>query len=163
MSYRFAIIVNGQPVEIETGKVFVCGGGFQHPANWFDLYFQYDLDRYNILPIEEASPAPEGQTITGKSLSLVDGNVVEYATYSPVVIEVPERISMMQARMVLLNAGLLDEVQTFVASAPTAVQIYWEYASHIHRDHEVVVAIGEELSLNSDALDALFIAGALIV
>lgn len=75
------------------------------------------------------------------------------------IIVVPQMLTPRQARLALLNAGLLDEVETLLAN-DRAMQIWWEYSLDIQRNHEHVVAIGSALELTETQLDELFIEGA---
>ena len=75
---------------------------------------------------------------------------------------VPHSVSMRQARLALLGAGLLDSVDAVVAQSPRAVQIEWEFATDVWRDRDLVASIGGALGLTDDQIDALFIAAAAI-
>lgn len=75
---------------------------------------------------------------------------------------VPSSVSMRQARLALLNAGLLDTVQAYIDGAPKATQIEWQYATDVWRARDLVSGIGSQLGLTSDQIDALFIAAAAI-
>lgn len=61
-----------------------------------------------------------------------------------------------QARLALLAAGLLDQVQTAVDAAGGATKIAWEYATEISRDDPLISDIGAALGIGSDQIDALF-------
>lgn len=73
----------------------------------------------------------------------------------PVV--VPDRVSPWQARAALLNAGLLDAVNSLVAQQPIAVQMKWDYAQEIRRDDPLILSLAGSLNLTAEQLDALFI------
>ena len=64
-----------------------------------------------------------------------------------------------QARLALLNATLLDEVEALLAN-DKAMQIWWEYSLDIQRNHEHIAAMGSALGLSEVQLDELFIEGA---
>jgi hypothetical protein len=72
----------------------------------------------------------------------------------------PPAVTMRQARLALLGAGMLDDVEAAIAAAPRAVRIEWEYATQIERASPLVAAIAAELDLDAPALDALFAAAA---
>jgi hypothetical protein len=74
----------------------------------------------------------------------------------PVAPVVPASVSPAQARLALLAAGLLDDVETAVAAGPRAMQIAWQNASVIERDSPTVAALAGALGLNDAQLDALF-------
>lgn len=70
-------------------------------------------------------------------------------------------VSMRQARLALLNAGLLDQVNTTIdaiqdPAEKEAASIAWEYAAEIRRLDPWVVRLGSALGLDDGALDALF-------
>lgn len=77
----------------------------------------------------------------------------------PVVI-VPEVVSMRQARLALLAAGLLDDVEAAISVGPRAAQIEWEYATEVQRDYGLVLEIAPVLGLTDRQLDDLFVAAA---
>lgn len=74
------------------------------------------------------------------------------------VVAVPDSITARQARLVLLNNGFLDEVETLVASN-RAWQIEWEYASEIERNHALISAMQSQIGLTDAHVDELFIKG----
>lgn len=69
---------------------------------------------------------------------------------------VPTKISPRQARLVLLDKNLLDEVDEIV-KVDRRTQIYWEYATEINRNDPVLNNLGLALNLTSEQLDELFI------
>jgi len=73
---------------------------------------------------------------------------------------VPQCVTALQARRALLAAGMLDQVEAFVARQPRAVQITWEYATKIYRDDPMLVEVAQEIGLNTNTLDDLFRAAA---
>jgi hypothetical protein len=80
----------------------------------------------------------------------------------PVITPVPQEVTMRQARLALLDAGLLSSVQTAINSlqepAKTKAQIEWDYSNALQRDNSFVATLGAALGLNDAALDSLFIA-----
>ena len=72
--------------------------------------------------------------------------------------EVPQAITPLQAKLQLLEIGLLDEVEAIV-SADRKVQLYWEYALTIERNNEVLLSMATQLGLTSEQLDNMFIEG----
>lgn len=71
-------------------------------------------------------------------------------------IVVPESITPLQAKLQLLEIGLLDEVEAMV-TADKKVQLYWEYASTIERDNEILLSMANSLGLTSGQVDDMFI------
>ena len=70
--------------------------------------------------------------------------------------EVPQEITPLQSKLQLLELGLLDDVEAMV-SADRKVQLYWEYASVIERDNEILLMIATSLGMTEEQLDDLFI------
>lgn len=74
---------------------------------------------------------------------------------------VPESVTMRQARLELLNRGLLSSIETAIDSLPeperSAVQIEWEYSQTVERNRPFVLMVGQALGLNQTELDDLFI------
>ena len=70
--------------------------------------------------------------------------------------EVPQAITPLQAKLQLHKLGLFDEVEALAANDRTS-QIYWEYASIIERDNEILLSMAEQLGLTSEQLDNMFI------
>lgn len=91
-----------------------------------------------------------------------EGNTPEPA--DPIVPVVPQSVTMRQARLALLRAGLLDDVDAAIAAIPDPVQrkaaeIEWEYATVIERNSSLVTVLSAQLGLNAATMDNLFLAG----
>lgn len=78
--------------------------------------------------------------------------------YVPVKLieEVPQSITMRQARLYLLSLNLLDEVEVIVAQN-RAWQIEWEYANEVLRTNQLIVAMQSSLNLTDEQLDSMFL------
>lgn len=89
---------------------------------------------------------------------VAEGNTPEPYVEPPVPI--PSIVSMRQARLALLQSGLLASVDAAIASLPSpqkeAAQIEWEYSQEVHRDKELVGMLAPALGLNESQLDDLF-------
>lgn len=83
------------------------------------------------------------------------------STYpTPVVIKyVPQVLTPRQARLALLQATLLDEVEAMLATNKE-MQIWWEYSLEIQRSHPHIVSMATALGMTEAQLDDLFILGA---
>lgn len=75
---------------------------------------------------------------------------------------VPHVVTMRQAKLALLQAGLLDEVDAAIAAeaTPKAIKIEWEYASEVQRDWVNTLGLAEMLGLSDEQLDNLFVLAA---
>jgi hypothetical protein len=64
---------------------------------------------------------------------------------------------MRQARLALLQFGLLDTVNAAVAAGGDADKITWEYATEVDRNSPMVSNLAGALSLTDQDLNNLFI------
>ena len=74
---------------------------------------------------------------------------------------IPQSVTMRQARLALLGAGLLDTVAQAVAAISDPVQrkaaeIEWEYAQTVDRNSPFTQQLAAGLGLSSEQLDSLF-------
>ena len=80
---------------------------------------------------------------------------------APVIVDgVPQTVTMRQARLALLSAGLLDLVTETVAGAGQAAQIEWEYASDVGRNATLIQTLAGVMGLTDEQLDGLFVLAA---
>lgn len=87
-----------------------------------------------------------------EQLNSADPAVTAFLTSPPPVTSVTPR----QARLALLGAGLLDQVEAAVKTAGGATQITWDYATQINRNDPLIATIAIGLNLTSAQIDALF-------
>lgn len=77
---------------------------------------------------------------------------------------VPQEVPMRQARLALLAAGLLDQVDAAIAAMPEpqkkAASIEWEYSNALQRSNPFVAQLGAALGLDESVIDDLFVAAA---
>ena len=69
---------------------------------------------------------------------------------------VPQQVTMRQARLALLSAGLLDDVEMVIAAAGRAAQLEWEYAAVVERSNPAVAAVQQQQALTDAQIDDLF-------
>ena len=83
---------------------------------------------------------------------------------APAQVQVPQSVTMRQAQLALLGAGLLDDVEAAIAAIPgdagRAAQITWDKSSAVERGNPLIGQLAETLGLDEAALDALFILAA---
>lgn len=75
---------------------------------------------------------------------------------------VPQRVTRRQARLALLQAGLLGQVEEMMTApaTPAAVRITYEDATEWWRDDPLVASLGGALGLTAADIDELFRAAA---
>lgn len=69
---------------------------------------------------------------------------------------VPQVVTMRQARLALLDAGLLDLINSAFDAADAGTKIEWEFASEIRRDWAGLGKLQALLNLNDERVDELF-------
>lgn len=177
----FAIIVDGQPVEIISGQPFTstqfkittddeAAWSFEpigtvidkevgHGGTALDAWDDADRARYCVhtfaLPV-----APDGKHLTGYTLTLDGDSIVATGVFAGPI--VPPEVSRLQAKQALRIAGELAAVETAIAAGSEEVQIYWADASMFHRNHPTLLAMSAALSMSPDDVDTLFIAASQI-
>lgn len=90
------------------------------------------------------------------------GDQWEIVPATPAIAPAPHSITMRQARLVLLEAGLYDAVNQAVSGGQMgqAAQIEWEYAATVERDNPLFSHLAGALGLTDDQVDDLFRKGA---
>ena len=77
---------------------------------------------------------------------------------------VPQQVTMRQARLALLSAGVLGNVASAIEELDSphreTAQIEWEFSSTVDRDRPLVTMLGPKLGLTAEQLDQLFITAA---
>ena len=71
-------------------------------------------------------------------------------------INIPQVITMRQARLQLLEVDLLDDVEALVALDRKS-QIEWEYANEVYRQSPLIESIKGALSLTDKQIDDMFL------
>ncbi len=78
----------------------------------------------------------------------------------PVALTIPDVVTMRQARLAMLQSGLLTQVNTAVANmtgaAGDTARIEWEFSSTVERNHPLVQSLIGALGLTESQLDDLF-------
>ena len=72
------------------------------------------------------------------------------------------KVSRLQARVALLQAGLLPQVEAAVAAADPIIQMAWAEAIEFRRYSPAILGLASALGLTDTQLDDLFRAAALV-
>ena len=77
---------------------------------------------------------------------------------------VPAAVTMRQARLALLGAGLLDDIDAAINSLPSpqkeAAKIEWEYSQEVQRHNGFVSVLAPMLGLTEAQIGSLFVEAA---
>lgn len=68
----------------------------------------------------------------------------------------PRAVAMRQAKLALLQQGLLASVDSAINQAGEAAKIEWQYATELKRTHPLTISISAALGLTEQQLDDLF-------
>lgn len=123
------------------------------------LDLDVEFEELGILPFTAKvdDSEPHGRALFA---SAVAGDFGVIAPYVAPPTPIPASVSMRQARLALLGAGLLQTVDAAVASMPgvegDAARIEWEYALSVERGSPLVAGLSAALNLTTEQLDALF-------
>lgn len=80
----------------------------------------------------------------------------ELPAYSPPPSDVPTCVTMRQARLALLQTGMLASVNAAVTAADEATKITWEFSSEVQRSNPIVSTLAAALNLTDAQIDDLF-------
>jgi hypothetical protein len=130
------------------------------------------LAAHGLFPVAPTeAPAPDISKDVTRGAALQDGTWVEVWTVTDAPPEaVAERfaarragmvVTMRQARLALLGAGLLALVEGSLAAIEdeaerAAAQITWEFAIEVRRTDPLIAALAPVLGLTDEQIDALF-------
>ncbi len=136
----------------------------------FNIYGWYTTEQ---IPgrATDIAPANTSETVTDGELraNFTGYEWVNLPYQTPVPVappapEVPQSVTMRQARLVLLGAGLLSGVDAAIAAMPepdkSVAQITWEFAQTVDRDFGMVPQLAAALGMTEAQIDDLFIAAA---
>jgi hypothetical protein len=136
-------------------------------ADYLLVAFYDDIDSpppdgVATIPITDQQWSDFGASLSAGMLIKKNSDGTLIAINHPAVTVVPSSVSPAQARLALHAAGLLDRVETIVASADITTKIAWNNATVIDRNSPTVTGLAAALNLTSTQLDQLFTAAAAI-
>lgn len=117
----------------------------------------YANSQMDLLAADLGADAPQYQ-------ALMDEIAATYVPQPPPAPVVPFAVTMRQARLALLGAGLLDDVEASINALPSpqkeAARIEWEYSQEVQRHNGFVSVLAPSLGLTESQLDQMFIQAA---
>jgi hypothetical protein len=158
-------VTNGQPETYTIGQLRRDNPQVSFPKNIPDAV----LAQYGVYPVVATWP-PEGDVVTEGTPALNNGQWVQtWVSRDYTEEEVAQNlinkrakmsVSPRQARLALLSAGKLSNVETAInaldANTKAAVQIEWEYATKIERTSPWVQSMTTALGMTDAEVDTLF-------
>lgn len=143
------IYFNGSPFAPGSIKITIYAGEVMAATRDESMLFP---QRMTLLEVT-GDAVEDPQEAYGGFIYDAEANTLSAPAPAPVTVE---PVSPRQARLALLAAGLLDEVQAAVDAAGGATKITWEYATEISRTDPMIDAIGAALNMTDAQIDALF-------
>ena len=79
-----------------------------------------------------------------------------------VIVEQIQQVTMAQARVALIEKGLIDQVELALSSISddkerAKAMVWWEYAQTVDRNNPIVKSLVATLGINDEQLDELFL------
>lgn len=133
-----------------------------------------DLLPENVVRVVAVPPPAlnAGEVLEGASTAeWIEGVLTQTWHTRPMTTEeldalIPMEVSMRQARLAMLDAGIIASVDTAIAALPSpqkeAAQIEWEYATTVRRDSTLVATLATSLGLTEQQVGNLFTAAGAI-
>ena len=92
-----------------------------------------------------------------KVIQLTQAEIDAIPVYIPQKVKT---VSMRQARLALLQSGLLTQVNSAISNmiglAGDQARVVWEFSNTVERDNPLIAQLGVALNLTSNQLDDLF-------
>jgi hypothetical protein len=107
-------------------------------------------------PIIYASMAANDETSEGPLDDTADAELLAFLNPPPA------SVSRMQAMVALNNAGLLTQVESFIAAQDAMTQLVWNNAQSFSRNSELLARAAAALDLTSAEVDQLFASAAAV-
>jgi hypothetical protein len=110
-----------------------------------------EIHPFCAMPIDVEA---HGREVYARAVAGEFGQITPYVAPPPVI---PKVVTMRQAKLALLQQGLLASVNSVIEQAGEAEKIEWQYATEVKRDNSLVQAIASQLSITKQQLDDLFV------
>lgn len=108
------------------------------------------LDGWQCVSTDFSGSVPDAESSLWR---WYDGQIVA-------VPNVPASVTPRQVRLLLLQQGLLSQVEAMIAAGDEATRITWEFASEFRRDDPLLLALSSQLGLSSEQVDDFFVQAA---
>lgn len=123
----------------------------------------FDASAWHCYPVEDTPPPEAPGKIAERIMPVqIDGVWQErWTLIDAPAPPVPEAVQMAQARLALLDAGLLSRVDAAIDAIPDPIEreasrIEWEYRTEVYRNSQLVLSLGAALGLTDNQIDELF-------
>lgn len=130
------------------------------PSDWFWIVGGDETRAWSSAAAAYVETLPEGVGVTHiNSENELSDVLAVYGLLGPIE-RIPLSVSARQFKLQLLAAGLLDQVEAFVASQGAAVQIAYDNSGSFVRTEPMMAAGFAALGYTAEQIDAFFVAAA---
>ena len=152
---NYAKINNGAVVEYpyQIGKIRQENPQTSFPSEMPDSL----LADYNVFPVTPVAPPSVTNYERAVEGTPAFSNGAWRQTWTIVAALPPDSITPRQCRLLLLQQGLLSQVEAMIAQQDEATRITWEYAIEFRRDDPLLNQLALNLGLTAAQIDQFFI------
>jgi hypothetical protein len=136
-------------VELPPGQSIVAGG-ISHPWQAAELWSDTELAAIGVYRVTPAV-VPAGERAIGYTFERDGGGILRHVMFTELLPVTPR-----QARLALLQAGKLGQVNQAINQLDEATKVTWEYATEINRTDPLIVSLGASLGMTPLEIDNLF-------
>ena len=120
-----------------------------------------------VVNIAVANAPLDSNWVDGTGAQIGDEYVGGKFVRPAIIVPVPESVTRRQAKVSLLQAGLLDEVEAGIEAITDEMtrriaRIEWDSAQEVRRDWPLLVQIAGQIGITDEQLDDLFRAAVII-
>lgn len=120
-------------------------------------FYGYFTVVINTVPPVQGKKIIQGPITKVLGVPTITQSYVDLTQEEIIAITVPKVVTMRQARLALLQAGLLATVEQAITNGTDeSMKIEWEYATEVRRNWDSLVVLMESLGATSAELDSLF-------
>lgn len=101
----------------------------------------------------------DGPQMTDEQIAAVQAVYAAHDPDAPAPPVVPLKVTRFQARAALIDAGLLDAVNSFFSALPDGDlnKLAWQEAPTVQRDSDATLLAADALGITTEQMDTLFI------
>lgn len=125
---------------------------------------EQEVDAHGAMPPRSTTRQPASAECHWTGSGWADGLLQVPEPAQAQADSVPSAVTMRQARLALLGAGLLDDIDAAINGLPSpqkeAARIEWEYSQEVQRHNGFVSVLAPMLGLTEAQTDALFVQAA---
>lgn len=97
--------------------------------------------------------------ISGEFANIGDQYNPNAKTFEPVAVfvKIPQEVSVIQAKLAIIDAGLMPDVEAFISTLSAREWLYWNTSLSFKRDHPMIEKARIALGITKQQIDDLFL------